>query len=211
MSAINAYRRGLCEVAHELLWWGYEAARSQIHARRQEDEITNYIYEGMLDKLNEPQLDQSYNRYEPHREWHIVGTSRTGKSCQRIDIVVRFTDTRPREKFCFEAKRLKVKSHGIGDYTGPEGMGCYLNEEYAPEDPDAAMVGYLQSDDAKKWLAKLKAKYRDGGNPLSCVTDPGVALQPVLIHDQLVNEWQSEHARPTRGNITLYHIFLDCV
>ena len=198
-------------MAHELLWWGYEAARPHLHQNQDEESITTDIFVGMQNKLNEPDLDLSYNRYEPHKEWHVVKGVRTGKSCKRIDVVVRFTEPRPRQKFCFEAKRLKTNGHGIGDYIGAEGMGCYLNEDYAEDDPEAAMVGYIQSDDSARWFSELQKRYkRDNGNGLQCVSPSAVALQPIRMHSNITEEWQSEHTRPTRGNIVLYHIFLDC-
>jgi hypothetical protein len=207
------YRSSLCEIAHEILWWGYEAARSRINSNCDEEEITGFIYEEMILKLNDPQLPELYNFYEPHEEWHVVGSSKTGKRRQRIDIVVRLTDSRPRAKFCFEAKRLRANGFPIGKYTGSEGIGCFLHEEYAKEDPEAAMIAYIQSDDASRWHAQLQAKYASGkANPMNCVSTPATALQSVssLIHPNLTDEWKSEHTRDSGKNLTLYHIFLDC-
>jgi hypothetical protein len=204
---LEAYQPRLHEVAHQILVWGYQGARAKIHENREEEEITGFLLDAMHAKLSDPDIPAFYDHFEPHGEWRVSTNTRTGKARQRIDIVIRRTRPRPRVGFAFEAKRLRANGHPIGDYTGAEGMLCFLRCDYAQGDPEAAMLGYVQSDDAARWFGELEKKFKDNSATLAC-TSP---LAKATVITELSDEWVSEHRRTDGTALRLYHIFLDCI
>jgi hypothetical protein len=198
---INLYEKSFRKDAHQLLAWGYEDSLSKIHANLQEEEITGFIGEAIEEKLNDPNTDERFERYFINEEKRISSQGRTGKRRMRLDIVIQYSGLRPRPEYIFEAKRLCKGSHSIGEYTGKEGMECFIDDNYASQYPEAGMIGYLQSDDCKYWESELRRKFSQNNNN---------QLQEVKIIPSLPHEYFSKHQRKSGTSITIYHIFLDC-
>lgn len=204
----EAYQPRLCEVAHQILLWGYEGARAEIHEDREEEEITGFLLDAMRAKLDEPETPTYYNNFQPQEEYRVPSGTRAGKERQRIDIVIWQTNSRPRAIFTFEAKRLRTRGHPIGEYTGAEGMLCFLRCEYAQGDPEAAMIGYVQSDNAARWFRELERKFKEDSSTTLACTNP---LATTTVLAELSDEWVSEHRRTDGTALRVYHIFLDCM
>jgi hypothetical protein len=193
---------------HQLLAWGYADARHKITATCEEDDITGFICEAIQDRINNPDMPSEFGNYDCRDQARLRHAERTGKNRRIIDIViVRTGDIRPHPELLFEAKRLAKNAYPIGLYIGPDGLQCYTSGEYAPEHSVAGMIGYMQSASAAYWFPELLRSLKKHPHH-GCAT----AMMPCkdIRMPSLPDEYLSEHYRPGRPNITIWHIFLDC-
>jgi hypothetical protein len=78
---------------------------------------------------------------------------------------------------------------------------------YASQYPEAAMVGYVQSDATSYWESELKQSFDgDRNDDLRIIQ----LLQKVQVLSSMPDVWVSEHERITGSAISVYHIFLNC-
>lgn len=204
---IQVYEKSFRKDAHQLLAWGYQDSLGKIHADLQEEEITGFICAAIEERLNDPQINKRFDRYFLNEEKPISSQGRTGKKRFRLDIVIQDSRAKPRQEYIFEAKRLRRKSHSIGDYTGKDGMQCFIDNRYASKCPEAAMIGYLQSDNYCYWQQELQRKFnQDTDNKLRLNGE----LRQVELISSLPHEYLSQHQRVSETLIIIYHIFLDC-
>lgn len=205
----GSYTERFREDAHQLLVWGYSDTRAQIKPDQEETTITCHIADAIEDRLSATTTvtPKRYNRYSVKVDNPVRGEGREGKSRRRLDIIVELTTIRPRPRYVFKAKRLSSKSHPIGKYTGDDGVLRFIESRYAADCPEAAMVGYVQSDDAGFWNAKLQGEF-DADTANRFRIQQKLRRQVVLA--SLPDEWLSRHGRTTGSPIFLYHIFLDC-
>ena len=205
--ARSSYDYGFRRDAHQLLAWGYQDALAELHCNLQEEEITGLIVEAMEKRLDNPSTPEKFDRYSIDEEKPIAVEDRKGKKRRRLDLVVVSGHTRPRPKYIFEAKRLRKNSYPIGKYVGEDGLQCFVKGVYASQYPEAAMVGYVQSDTASYWESELKRSFDgDPNNDLRIIQ----LLQKVQVLSSMLNVWVSEHERVTGSSIATYHIFLNC-
>lgn len=203
----NSYDYGFRRDAHQLLAWGYQDALAEIHCNLQEEEITGLIAEAMEKRLDNPSTPEKFDRYSIDEEKPIAIEGRKGKKRRRLDLVVVSGHSRPRPKYIFEAKRLRKNGYPIGKYLGEDGLQCFVKEVYASQYPEAAMVGYVQSDPTSYWESELKRSF-DGDlkNDLRITQ----LLQKVQVLSSVPDVWVSKHERITGSAIAMYHIFLNC-
>jgi len=205
--ARSSYDYGFRRDAHQLLAWGYQDALAELHCNLQEEEITGLIVEAIEKRLDNPSTPEKFDRYSIDEEKPIAVEDRKGKKRRRLDLVVVSAHTRPRPKYIFEAKRLRKNSYPIGKYVGEDGLQCFVKGVYASQYPEAAMVGYVQSDTASYWESELKRSFDgDPNNDLRIIQ----LLQKVQVLSSMLNVWVSEHERVTGSSIATYHIFLNC-
>jgi hypothetical protein len=207
---LSAYFFRFRRDAHQLLAWGYEDSLTQIHCDLEEEEITGLIVEAMrkrLRRLVNPNLPERFDRYFVDEERLVSVEGRTGKRRRRLDIVVESSLNYLRPEYIFEAKRLRKNGYPIGEYVGKDGLQCYIKEIYASKYPEAAMVGYIQSDAATYWENELKRRFNHDPNNDLCIKQ---ILQKTQVLTSLPDAWVSEHERVVSGSITVYHIFLNC-
>ncbi|MEM9449739.1 MAG: hypothetical protein AAGA75_14520 [Cyanobacteria bacterium P01_E01_bin.6] len=203
----SSYDYGFRRDAHQLLAWGYQDALAEIHCNLQEEEITGLIVEAMEKRLDNPSTPEKFDRYSIDEEKPIAVEGRKGKKRRRLDLVVVSGHSRPRPKYIFEAKRLRKNGYPIGKYVGEDGLQCFVKEVYASQYPEAAMVGYLQSDGASYWKSELKRSFDgDLNNDLRIIQ----LLQKVQVLSSMPDVWVSEHERIIGSSIAVYHIFLNC-
>jgi len=200
------YSYGFREGAHQLLAWGYQDALPQIHYNLEEEDITGLIVEAIDKRLDDP-TSRKFERYSIHEEKPIAVEGRRGKKRRRLDLVVVSSDTHPRSKYVFEAKRLRKNGYPIGKYVGEDGLQCFIKGVYASHCPEAAMVGYDQSGDASHWEKELRRCFDDNLRNDLCVKQ---LLQKVHVLSSIPNVWVSEHERVTGRSIAIYHIFFNC-
>lgn len=207
---IRFYNGSFLRSVHQLLAWGYQDARRKhkIHALALEEEITGDIVEAVKLRLDDARTPRKYTaRYFVDDESHVRGSGKSGKTRQRLDIVVVCSSKLPRPEFMFEAKLLRRNAFPISLYAGYSGMQCFIRGEYAADYPAAAMIGYMQTDDAMRWVAQLERSFKsDTHNILRRKTD----LHKVVIIPTLKSEWVSEHGRARGGDMKIFHVFLDC-
>jgi hypothetical protein len=205
--ARSSYDYGFRRDAHQLLGWGYQDTLSQIHYRLQEEETTGLIVEAIEKRLDNPSTPEKFDRYSIDEEKPFSIEGRRGKKRRRLDLVVVSSHSRPRPKYIFEAKRLRKNSYPIGRYMGEDGLQCFTKGVYASQYPEAAMVGYIQSDAASYWETELKRCFENDLHNSLCIKQQ---IQKVKILPSMPNVWVSEHERSELRSITVYHIFLDC-
>ena len=206
---LDAYFYGLRRDAHQLLVWGHQEALPRIHCNLAEEEITGLIVEAMREKLKDTAIpERFYDRYSVGEEKPLAVEGRTGKRRRKLDIVVESNLPREvRPEYIFEAKRLRKNGYSIGKYVGEDGLQCFVKGVYASQYPEAAMVGYVQSDTASYWESELKRSFDgDPNNDLRIIQ----LLQKVQVLSSMLNVWVSEHERVTGSSIATYHIFLNC-
>lgn len=208
-STLDSYFYGFRRDAHQLLAWGHQEALSQIHCNLTEEEITGLIVEAMREKLKDPTIpERFYDRYSVGEEKPLAVEGRTGKRRRKLDIVVESNLPREiRPEYIFEAKRLRKNGYPIGKYIGEDGLQCFVKGVYASQYPEAAMVGYVQSDAVSYWESELKRSFDgDPNNDLRIIQ----LLQKVQVLSSMSDVWVSEHEQVTGSSIAVYHIFLNC-
>lgn len=201
------YNRSFRRAAHQLLSWGHEDAKSYIQPNHLEEQITGFIVNAILKRLDDPLTPSKYRRYYVLEEDYVREGDGTGRGRQRLDIVVVSSTKLPRPAFVFEAKILRKNGFPIGLYAGSGGMQCFVKGEYACDYPCAAMVGYFQSDDADRWINELERVFNED---LTGELNIKQGLQKVEVLPNLTFERISRHSRLDNNDIDIYHIFLDC-
>ena len=190
------YWRAFRKKAHQLLAIGFCAVRCKIGPNDIEDDITGTIEEAINEFLDDS-CDPLFIGFDVHGFPRQHGTGKRGKRRPEIDLTIKDNSNRPSSIFAFEAKRLRTSDHPIGAYVGPQGMGCFTSDIYAPEAPEAAMVGYIQNKDHAYWFSELSRTLTEE-----------VVRFPVI--PEIQNEWASQHERLTGSPVRILHIFLDC-
>lgn len=191
--------------ALQLLAWGHEDARAKIQNGMQETEITGFISEAIDERLMSLRTPARFDRYALKEDNPVPGEGRTGQRRRRLDIIIERAQRGPRPRYVFEAKRLRRNDHSIKSYCGKEGLLRYVQGAYAAKYPEAAMVGYLQSDTPVYWIQKLNEVFaQDEELQISKPLSKEVCLK------SLPDTWISEHTREHLNPITVYHIMLIC-
>jgi len=204
----QAYRNAFRRDAHQLLAWGYAAARKLISSDSEETEVTGFIAEAIEKLLDGTEIDSRFEHYEVAEDNPIPGESRTGKRRRRADLRIKSRVLKPRPRYIFEAKRLRSTSHGTRGYLGAEGLLRFLGStSYAEEAFEAAMVGYIQTETPAIWAQKLQSVFvTDSASELRVVR----SLEPVTDATCFDNCLISSHTKTDGETIELYHILLDC-
>lgn len=206
----DIYQRAFREDAHQLLAWGYADSRNRIGPDNEEEVITAYIAEAIDRRIDDPRTPESFTRYSIHNVHFVSPGGQTGKRQLKLDLMIEQCGIRPKRHFVFEAKRLKTGSHPIGEYTGKDGLGRFVSGRYAAEDPEAAMVGYMQNRDASHWFSELGRVFSNdeaSGKKALRVTEQ---LREITVIHELKDEWASAHLRSNRTQILVFHVLLDC-
>jgi hypothetical protein len=131
---------------------------------------------------------------------------RKGKHRKRIDIGVRSSKPRPRNHFSFEAKVLSQK-HPLRDYLGVEGLQCFLRGDYARDEEDAGMLGYVQQGTEEEWAQRLQKELCEAGDEHS-VCD-GCFGSEHRFRTGPSHTYHSRHLRTTPARrIDIFHTLL---
>ena len=198
----NSYPMFFRRDAHLLLAFGYNKVKSFITNEMQEPEITVKLCREIQNELESFDIPEEIykRRYAVKAEDPLEETNEP----TFLDIVVEETKGRPRARYIFEAKRLKKNGFPIGEYC-KEGIKRFVQKKYARKYPEAAMVGFMQSDNAEYWSKELKRKFDEDKGEM-CIDQ---SLSRCNIIPELQNEWKSTHFREEIENISLFHIFLE--
>jgi hypothetical protein len=171
-----------------------------------ETTITGYITEAIQNRLEGPDPPRWFKQYSVKDDPPIPTKDRTGRARLRLDIIIE-AHWEGRPKYCFEAKRLRKKGFPASKYVGEDGMGCFISGLYASRYPEAAMLGYIQSDSVEFWRKKVTAEIERKADTLHLRSPQ----QDMKVIDAFPIEWISEHERMNIGYpITIFHILLDC-
>jgi hypothetical protein len=125
----------------------------------------------------------------------------------------------------FEAKRLdsnlrpisRMKEYVIGNYTNPlkpkttGGMERFKNLKHAPVDNQAALIGYMQSDNVNDWFTKVNTwvgeEITQSSNP-SLVWKDEDKLTKTRVKNLFLDEFTSYSQRTDGTHIHLRHFWI---
>lgn len=198
MTLLSAYYSdSLLVIAHKVILLGYQKALAKCRTDIHEEVITGHIcaaIERELPDCRAPRwLRNVCIKENPPQN---TGTA-TGKRRVMPDLVVELTHG-SRPQFIFEAKRLQRPNFPASKYLGKDGIGCFIDSQYAPHYREAGMLGYVQGDSVAWWATSLK-KLQAENDPTDCNVIEGIEC-----------EWKSTHNRSDLKPIDIYHILLDC-
>lgn len=204
-----AFDKNFLYRVHELLAFGYADACDRIQPNDEEPDITSRIVDAIQERLDGMEEDRPpwYDFFGVSDNPRVPQSGKTGKSRPQIDILIR-CGKRPCPAFHFEAKRLCHPGFPASNYTRNGGMcESFVQGTYAAKQPQAGMIGYVQSDDLKHWKSALQRQIVVDSNLLELEGDQ----EDLSVHPAFPGQWLSRHRRPSLGAmITIYHLLLDC-
>jgi len=191
---------------HQLLEMGYRRMEAKFFASQEEPVITGELAREMNAVIDDTRSPKWTRSFEAQDEQPINDGKRKGKSRKRIDIGIRSSSACPRSHFSFEAKRLGRKNP-LRLYLGEEGLQCFLRGEYAAEERDAGMLGYVQSGTEEAWAQSLQKELQESG-AMHSVCDEIFGARHRFTAGP-AHTYHSRHARRSpRAPIDIFHTFL---
>jgi len=153
------YQKAFRRKVFKLLKMGYDRLDAASFKNSEEEDITGEIVREINEILEDRGSPSWVSSLAVHEELRINEPTRKGKRRKRVDIEFEWVCHGPRHRYPFEAKRLCVNTHPIGEYVGPAGLGEFLSGNYAQDRIEAGMIGYVQSDTPKSWATKAQTKF----------------------------------------------------
>ena len=203
----HEYRSVFRKQVFELLRRGYERLDPPDFQDSEEEDITGELIREIRNVI-EDRLGPSWaQHYAIHDDPKINTPGRLGKRRLRLDIEFERTCAGKHPRYPFEAKRLSSQTHEMGKYLGPDGLRQFLSGNYACEQNEAGMIGYVQSETPLDWARKAHDKFVKNRKMLNLCFDG--EWKPVDNLAKFDNCYRSKHNRPPVGkSITLFHMFL---
>lgn len=202
----DAYRQAFVTNVHVLLQLGHQRLDPSTFAGAQETAITGALVKSIQDVMDSAAAPSWVDSFSVSDDPPIEDGKRTGRSRFRVDILFESTVQRPRPKMAFEAKRLS-KTNTLGEYLGPEGLGCFLRGEYGADHSDAGMLGYIQSGTLEQWWERLHKELN--AKAAAVQLTPGTSIERVPFPDGPPLTHQTLHDRPVPiQQLTVYHTLL---
>jgi len=206
-SSATAYRKVFVSRVHQLLHLATFRVSLQAFKRYQETAITGEIVRVMDEIIDDPGSPRWVRHFSVHDDPPVNVKGRLGRSRKRLDIRVVSAQRLPRSRFSFEAKRLG-KDHPVADYLGAEGLGCFLSGDYAREEVDAGMLGYVQTESVDVWAQRV-------GDGIHAAASLQLIAGDRWKHRPLkggpTHTFHTRHDRPAVGKrLDVYHTLLAC-
>jgi len=199
-------RRVFVARVHQLLELGYRRIKVEELASQAEPVITGELARAMNAAIDDDESPKWTHNFQVEDEQPVNNGIRKGKYRKRIDIGIRSSSPRPRHHFSFEAKLLGQKNP-LRNYLGAEGLQCFLRGEYAADEKDAGMLGYVQSGTEAQWAQVLSNEFRVAGARHG-VCDDCSGLEHRFKAGP-AHTYHSQHFRPNLGErIDIFHTFL---
>ena len=191
---------------HELIGMGYERMDFSLHQSSKEPHITGELVRAIETVLEDERSPDWVIWYSVHDDPPVNKKGRYGKNRQRVDIkIVRHLKGK-RPKMQFEAKRL-CNGSSVSKYLGSEGLGCFLAGEYAHEQQEAGMLGYVQINSERTWANKIKSSLEE--NPQDYNLRKNDRWKKTSIASKLNFTYRTCHDRvKANGYIGISHVFL---
>ncbi len=200
------YQKAFREKVFKLLKMGYDRLDAASLKDSEEEDITGEIVREINEILEDRESPPWVGSFAVHEELPINEPDRKGKRRKRVDIEFERVCRGPRPHYPFEAKRLRVNSHPIGEYVGSAGLGEFLSGNYAHDRIEAGMIGYIQSNTPESWAAKIQKKFDKEPEIIQACPDGDWTNVPIV--EGVRHSFHSKHHRNALRPITLYHIFL---
>ncbi len=199
------YERSLVFRSVQIVEMGFARLKAAEFETSEEEVITGALVHEMQSALESRDAPGWTKNFSAHEEVRVHDGGRTGKRRLRIDIEVLQHRHGPRPRFRFEAKRL-YDSKAHREYLGVEGLECFLDGRYAPNDATAGMIGYVQSRTIDHHATKLAARLLREASTLS-VTEGGHWVQEKIAATS--STYRSQHKRRSDSSlIEIVHILL---
>jgi len=192
----------------ELLRRGYERLDSPDFQDSEEEDITGELIREIRNVTENRSGPSWVSYYAIHDDPRINAPGRLGKRRLKLDIEFERTGAGNHPRYPFEAKRLSSQTHAKMDkYLGTDGLRQFLSGNYANEQDEAGMLGYVQSETPSDWARKAHDTFVKNTEMLHLCFDGN--WKPVDNLAKFDNCYCSKHNRPSVGKpITLFHVFL---
>jgi len=203
------YRLAFIRKCYILLLRGYDVIIGEDLSRAEETSITGELVRGVREVLESEEAEDWMQLFELYDDPPQNIPGRLGRSRPRVDIeFVRLSGRGRRPRFHIEAKRL-YRSDSIKEYFGDEGLGCFIVGRYAAHEAAGGMLGYVQTDTALKWSARIKTGFTEKAGMLRVVF--GTCLAEADGLQELGSIQVSRHHREpaTLGPIQVFHLLLN--
>jgi len=202
----QAMRRAFVKHVHQLIRSGYERLRPSDHVKEEEPAITGLLVQAIHDELSE--CSHAWMRlFNVHDDPPVNDGHRRGKKRRRVDIRIDSARSTPRSQYWLEAKRLSP-GQPVRDYLGAKGLGCFLRGDYARDETEAGMLGYVQSGELDEWGQKIEQALVEGMEKY-CVQDDALFASNPTPHTESIRAYRSGHHRHNVGrNISIVHILM---
>ena len=198
-------RRVFVRRVHELVLLGYARMNRSAYSKSQEPVITGDLVNAIDSVLSE-RVDPWMSMFSVHDDPPINDDKRKGKSRRRVDLRLDSGGFSPRARFQFECKRLG-KRHTVKIYLGAEGLGCFLRGDYATDDDQAGMIGYVQSGDIGDWGTRIEKELMETPDFYAMV--PRTKFTVGMPRSNVSHKYHSKHHRATLGRaIVIDHVLL---
>ena len=202
----TAYAETFVRRAHKLVGRGYASLKPADFAQAEEEEITGELVQAVETVLDDVRAPPWMRWFSIHEDPRIHNPVRKGKRRRRLDIRIDSSQSRPRARLQFEAKRLG-SNHGISIYLGSEGIQRFLDGRYAREDPFAGMIGYVQQGRPEQWAKRIEQRMKNQAAKL--YLSPSGCWRKVKLLAAPSATYRSAHDRPTVGKpIEIFHTLL---
>lgn len=204
----DMYQISLRRHAHELIAMGYQELQAEDFATSQEPEITGELVRAIQEILEWPSAPDWVTHYTILDDPPLNIPGKKGKERPRVDIAFERITRGRRPRLQFEAKRLG-KNHGVRQYLGKEGLGCFISGKYPTTHDEAGMLGYVQSQNEAAWATKIEATLRQAPAMYFIVNNE--LWEQHRIIPQLLYTYRSKHHCQALGqDIDIFHVLLHC-
>lgn len=199
------YQKSFITRVHQVLSIGYERLDPRALANQEEEDITGELTRAMQTALQDPHSPRWAKNFWAQEEIPVHGQGRLGKRRPRVDIQVMQHGVAKRPRFRFEAKRLH-DAPSRRAYLGHDGLGCYLEGRYAPDDAMAGMLGYVQQGTVGYHAASLAQLLQNDPKRYG-VTEHGQWTEVQVV--ATLSTYRSGHGRvDPLSDIALLHTLL---
>lgn len=191
---------------HQVLQEGYSRLNAKSHQATAEPAITGELVRSMKSYLRDLSSPEWADHFSVHDDPPVNDDIRFGKDRHRIDIRVDGAKPRPGASFAFEAKRLAT-GFPVAKYVGDQGLGCIIRGDYARDENDAGMIGYVQEKDANHWAGEIQSAIKADQGKFQ-VSESGWWASHSFSNGP-AHLFRSIHSRATVGReVTIYHSLL---
>ncbi len=204
------YRKAFLTRVHQLLQLGYARIDAKACVDDEETSITGFLAQSMDDVIDDPGSARWTRHFNVHDDPPVNSSEgRKGRRRRRIDIKLVSSEKWPRSRFSFEAKRLG-KTSPVTAYLGQTGLGCFIGGQYASEEQDGGMLGYIQNGSIDEWEEQLKDRFAKPSKDLAVC--PGHSWKVHAFRGGPPRTFLSRHRRKSVGrDIDIYHtLFMFC-
>lgn len=191
----------------KLVKMGYDRLDAVSFKDSEEPDITGELVKQIREVIQERSAPDWAWNFAVHDDPPVNVPGRLGKRRSRLDIELELTGRGPHPCYPFEAKRLSGKTFGPQKYIGQGGLQDFLCGKYASKQPEAGMLGYVQSDNEEEWAIKIKRQFNRAIPSMHICHGGNWCIAKEV--DSFSHCYRSKHNRLSIGKpITVYHLLL---